>query len=353
MEKNRICFLSDFCYCEKDIKKKELLIKNYLSLKDDHEIEWNDNNPDYLFVNETFYYGKYSAKLRKMYNRIIKCNPVTIFVAGECIEPDFNVFDYAIVFDRNLKLENRVIRYPTFLRFRKSIFEKENKMTLEDAKKELNQKKYFCNFIYSNSMAHINRDKLFHEITKYKPVNSLGKHLNNFKINDEKIDSISDWRLQSIKLKGLHKFSIASENAAYNGYVSEKLITSLESHSIPIYFGDQTVNEEFNEKAFINFKLGDDWNELLERIKKIDNDDELWCKMICEPWQTEEQRIKSENEITNYYNFIDKLFEKKEFKKAEGFHPSNYRNAFKIWRGNEDKKIKYNRYKSKIKRLLK
>lgn len=334
MDKIKICFLEkNIVNLKTDKEKIDFFIK-YMSLEDKkYNFEWNEINPDYLFVNECIYYGSTQKEIKKMYNKIILNDPITIFVAGECIEPDLNIFDYAIVFDRHIFNSDRIIRIPYFVKFKNFIINDKNDIkNIEDAKNELSKKKAFCSFIYSNKRAHFMRDKLFNDISnKYKLVNSYGRHLKNTTITDKEVLNEKNFRLQSIKIKSLHKFSISSENATYDGYTSEKFITSLEAHSIPIYWGDKTIVEEFNENAFINANKYRTTDELIEVIKKIDNDDELWCKMIMEPWQSEEQEKKSKLDIDNYYKFIDNIFSKKEYKKPYGFHPNNYKQSFCKW----------------------
>lgn len=315
--------------------KKLSLALDYLKISLDqlkeYKLVYDEETPDYLFVTEGMYFGYDNKNVLKKFKKLYKTNPVTIFYSGECIEPDLNLFDYALVFDRDLKIGDRICRIPTFQHFEKSLFTDKNEITnAVQAKKELKKKKYFCNFIYSNSRAFERRDQLFSLISKYKKVNSLGKYLNNFSIDDDKINSIKDWRRQSIEIKRLHKFTIASENASYNGYVSEKILTSLQGHSIPIYWGDKSIEEEINPKAFINANKYTD-EDLIKKIEEIDNDDELFCKMIAEPWQTAKQLQQRKLEEQKYYEFIKLIFgqeKEKAYRKANGTANTYYLNYF-------------------------
>ena len=334
MKKKSILFLHGDIFDLNTTKDKINYFKNFFKLNEStiNNFTWNESNPDYLFVSEHLYYGKNSVKVKQKFLELQKTNPITIFVSGECIEPDFNLFDYAIVFDRNLEYSDRVIRIPFFAKFSKSIFEVENTIkTKNEAKKELNRKNRFCNFIYSNGNAHYMRDTIFHEINKYKKVDSLGNHLRNVEKFDPEVIKIKDWRLQSIKYKEPYKFSIASENASYPGYISEKIMTSFQAHTIPIYFGDPEIAKEFNGKAFINYHNYQSLEKMVDEIKKIDSNDDLWIKMISEPWITKDQ-IKIHKTIEKkYYDFFNRLInsDKKElYRKSEGFHPQNYRNNF-------------------------
>lgn len=316
-----------------DNEKIEYFI-NYFSINElikNYNIVYDEEKPDLLFVSEHLYYGKNTDLIKKKFIELQKNNPITIFVAGECIEPDFNLFDYAIVFDRSLSLDDRVIRIPILSKFRKSIFMKKNDIvSSDDARMLLKNKDKFCNFIYSNSNAHFMRDKLFYEISKYKQVDSLGSHLRNVNEFDPKLLEICDWRLQSIKYKENYKFSIASENAQYKGYVSEKILTSLQAHTVPIYFGDKEVGMDINKEAFIDVNDYDNFEDLIEVIKKVDEDDELWCKYISTPWFTSEQLEYHKHLEEKYYDFLEKLFSsdiESLRRTAIGFHPDNFRKA--------------------------
>lgn len=357
MKKVIINFLHPHIYKAINDEEKINVVRGLLGIQEkelDCEFVWGEEECDYLFVSESFYYGQYVKETRKKYNNILKrCNPIIIFHAGECIEPDFNLFDYAIVFDRNLKYDDRCCRMPTTLRFYKSIIIDKNYIdTKEKALEELKNKKYFCNFIYSNPDAHPNRDKLFYSLSKYKTVYSLGRHLNNFTIPKEELKNNDDWRKESIEIKSKFKFSIASENACYPGYTSEKIITSLEANTVPIYWGDPLIKLEFNEEAFINANDFSSFDELVEYIKEVDENDDLWSEIISKPWKTEKQ-IEDENiQIDNYKSFIKNIFMRDvlEGKRiAQGFHPNNYRNAFNEWENRKELKEIINRIKTKIK----
>jgi hypothetical protein len=70
---------------------------------------------------------------------------------------------------------DRHLRFPLYL-----LYKGYDQLTYKqiDKKTVLNRK--FCNFVYSNvSWADPFRDKFFHELSKYKSIDSGGRHLNN------------------------------------------------------------------------------------------------------------------------------------------------------------------------------
>ena len=258
---------------------------------------------------------------------------VTIFFAGECISPDFNIFDYAIVFDRHLKNGDRVGRKPTLSFYRASLFNEFIGKTI--SKEDLQKKTKFCNFLYSNGNANPCRDALFYELSKYKTVDSLGKHLNNTGRKPDR--GQREWRKSSITCREEYKFSIAAENACFLGYTSEKILSCLQAKTIPVYWGDPSISEELNPKAFINCHQYESFEEVVKEVEKIDNDDELYLQIVNEPWQTKEQIEKNIAADEAYHEFIRNIFtqEKQKAKRTfTGTHPDSYRywffNGFKI-----------------------
>ena len=51
-----------------------------------------------------------------------------------------------------------------------------------------------------------------------------------------------------------YKFSLAMENSNGDRYISEKLVESFISGTIPIYYGDYLIDEYINPRSFILIK---------------------------------------------------------------------------------------------------
>lgn len=275
----------------------------YLSIDDPEiceQLVWSPEKPDYLFVSEHIYKNEQCFREFCRYRK--DKNSIKVFHAGECVAPDLNLFDYAIVFDRDLRYEDRVVHQPMSLFFKKG--SKVNEITTKEEARALLPVRGFCNFIYSNALAHEMRDRLFYEIAQYKPVDSLGKHLRNKQVPK----LADDWFTDSVLQKGRYKFSIASENAQYKGYVSEKILSSFQAHTIPIYWGDPDITREWNPEAFIDVRAYDNFEALRERIRQIDEDDDLWAEIVSRPWKTPEQMQHQREEEEAYRQFMRNVF---------------------------------------------
>lgn len=79
-----------------------------------------------------------------------------------------------------------------------------------------------------------------------------------------------------------YKFSIAMENTEGDGYISEKIMDSFLSGTIPIYYGDYIIDEYINPKAFILIRGKKDMMQKINYIKTIDNNNKLYKKMLKE-----------------------------------------------------------------------
>lgn len=227
-------------------------------LKDRYNVIVTDEDPEYLI------YSVFGSDH-------LKYDCVRIFYTGECYTPIFNECDYAIGYDR-FSYGDRYIRVPNyaFTTFRKNYEAILQRRTF--TKEDLAKKTGFCSFVYSNLFAQDKRGIFFDLLSKYKRVDSGGRYKNNIG------GAVKD----KTEFQASHKFSIAFENCSFPGYTTEKIVDAFAAYTIPIYYGDPEVAKDFNPKAFINCHDYKDFDEVIEALKKIDNDDELYLSMINE-----------------------------------------------------------------------
>jgi len=269
-------------------------------LSADYAFEYDAAAPDYLFACEFNY--RCPERMAE-FLRLDNGRRVSVFFNGEAIAPDLNVFDYAVVFDRHLTSDERLVRVPATHRFDSDEDFGGREPWPADAR---GTERGFCSFIYCNPIAHPRRDQLFHLLNGYKRVDSLGPYLNNCGNVPDRTGC--DWRHSLVRQKRNYKFAIAAENARYEGYVTEKLCSSFRAHAVPIYWGDPSVAEEFNPAAFVNANGMTD-KALIEAVRRIDGDDALWAKMVSEPAQTPEQRQASERGVAHVRAFFERVFD--------------------------------------------
>lgn len=232
-------------------------------LTDRFNVELNSDSPDFLF------YSCYGFDF-------LNYNCPRIFYTGENLRPDFNLCDYAIGFD-HFEFEDRYLRFPNF-----ALFEGQFEKLTEQRNTSTTEKKYFCNFIYSNDRANPIRDQFFHHLNEYKKITSPGKHLNNANIEIGGRFS-ADWMFSKLEFQSKCKFTIAFENSSSPGYTTEKIMHAFLAGTIPIYWGNPKVTKDFNPEAFINYHDYNDLEKLKSQVIKIDQDKVKYEEMLSKP----------------------------------------------------------------------
>jgi len=197
-----------------------------------------------------------------------KC--IRIFYSAENLRPDFTGCDYAISFDYNK--DPRHYRLPLYALYMNDagIAEKlTTNLSREEALRIWRSKTKFCCMVVSNAGS-AKRLTFFKKLSLYKKVDSGGKVLNNTGGPvANKMEFIKDYR-----------FVIAFENTSHAGYTTEKIIEPLIADCIPLYWGDPKVTNEFNAHSFLWLSNNKTEEQLIEEIKRIDNDEEMAVKFL-------------------------------------------------------------------------
>lgn len=282
-----------------DSFKKYFILKDTL---DGVELVWDSKEPEYLFATEQIYSNKAMWNLfKELYSKCI----ISVFYTIEALSVDFNIFDIGFTYDNTIKGDRYCQVLPPEDYYVNWLKKAENDITDVEQARALLKDKQFCNFLYSNWRAHPYRDNLFFALCKYKHVDSLGRHLNNV---GQKGTGYMGHSSEVVGIKSAYKFSIACENAYFPGYTTEKMLSSLEAHTIPIYFGNKCASEDVNPTCFINCMDYNSLDEVVAKVREVDENDDIWCSMISQPWYLEEHIIRKQNRRNNYYTMFKKIF---------------------------------------------
>lgn len=267
MRKIRVKFV-DQCWDQQD--KANYL---YPLLAKHYDVELVEKDPEYLFCSV---FGRAH----------LKYDCVKIFFSGENLAPDFNWYDYAIGGDW-ITFGDRYLRVPLYAFYgaykrlvgvgegvgevsgsgRESI-EGES----SGSGRELVGRK-FCSFVVSNANADPIRDRFFARLSKYKPVDSGGRHLNN--VGGPVPDKLA--------FCAQYKFNIAFENSSYPGYTTEKIMEPLSVKSVPIYWGNPEIEREFSPACMVRVKDESDIERAVEEIIRLDRDDAAYLAKCRAP----------------------------------------------------------------------
>lgn len=269
---------------------------------------------------------------------------VRIFYTGENVRTDFNVADYGIDFDY-MEFGDRHLHLPLFA------------LGNIEQNRALNKRENFCAYIVTNGGERDNvllRELFFDKLSKYKKVDSGGRHRNNI---GHFVEDKHKW-LQN------YKFNLCFENSSYPGYLTEKLFDAYNAGCIPIYWGDTSLRVGFadnaggggfdisdnecidmrvpeiplhlieykiNPKAFINAHNFPNLNALLEEVKRIDNDDKAYEAMRNEPLFLDNFNPNEffEKKIFEFFDYIFSQGADLAFRRGVGQHLASYQHRIK------------------------
>lgn len=198
---------------------------------------------------------------------------IRIFFAGENERPNWDECDFAFTFDHTDHPDH--FRWPLFGIYgdcRRLVKQGDSAAALLAAKTK------FCNFVYSNPRCE-QRNRFYELLSKYKPIDAGGKLFNNVggRIRDK------------LEFIAAYKFTIAFENASHPGYTTEKIAEPMWAGSLPIYWGNPLIHQDFNPRGFINYFDYGSLEALVERVIEVDRNDELYLEYLRQPWFPQNQ----------------------------------------------------------------
>ena len=196
---------------------------------------------------------------------------VKIVIIGESYVPDFNQFDYAVGFD-DLTFGDRYLRLPLFA-FYSQFRELCSLPSPSSADLAPLARREFCSFVVSNDDGDPTRLEFFKRLSKYKPVASGGKLFNNVggRVPDKNA------------FISRYKFNIAFENSTVPGYTTEKVMEPLAVRSVPIYYGNPRIGEDFDPACMVRLASRDDMDRAIEEIVALDRDDDAYLAKLSVP----------------------------------------------------------------------
>lgn len=249
-------------------------------LKKKYNIVTDNKNPDYLICGCAG-------------NDYLKYDCPRIQFLGEAIAPDFNIYDYAIGFDY-INFGNRYLRCPLYVFQIKDFELAKEKHTWSD--EFYQNKSKFCNFIVSNGNGMPIREEFFHKLNEKRKVDSAGHYLNNMS-DGKPVENKLEFQKQ-------YKFSLAFENSIMDGYVTEKIVQAWAAGTIPIYYGGNNVELDFNEKAYIDVSKFSTVDDCIDYILYLDDNIEEYLKVVREPIIKSEYIIDYEEKVMKFFDYI-------------------------------------------------
>ena len=199
-------------------------------------------------------------------NNIKWTNCLRIYFTAERDIPDFNMCDYAIGLV-NIGNTERFLHFP-FYTFYNDLMRKYEQLTDIDVNKLLDRD--FCSVVVTDPYRNPYFFEFYKKLNNYKAIASGGRWNNN--VNGRVPDKLNFIRN--------YKFNIAFENMKVHGYVTEKIIEPLVARTIPIYWGSDSVRDEFGEGSYINISDFSSLDEAVEYIKEVDKNNKLYLDIL-------------------------------------------------------------------------
>jgi hypothetical protein len=286
-------FFSDFW---PDLIQNDNYFFNLLSLK--YNVVIDEVNPDIVF------HSVYTKNhLKYDMNKCIK-----ILYTGENRRPNFNESHYSVSFD--YMDDNRNYRLPLwaliFNWFDRPYNADRDHAYLHDIHSFLNKKLWsknkFCAFVVSNPNCSRRLD-FARKVASYKMIDCPGRIFTNVPPIMGRGDQV-----EKVEFLRDYKFNICFENSTHQGYCTEKIIHSMFMNTLPIYWGDPLVTNDFNKDSFLNSHDFQSDGHLLEKIIELDNNPTKYKEIMEQPWFIDNKIpdfIKPESVLSFFEKIID------------------------------------------------
>jgi len=206
---------------------------------------------------------------------------VRVFYTGENVAADWHSTDWAFTFEHSDHPRHfRLPHWPFYVDPRRLV--KPSNDGAPDVEAFLAARGRFCGFVVSNPLCKT-RNEFFRRLSRYRRVDAGGRLFNNLggRVADKRA-FLSECR-----------FTIAFENESHPGYTSEKVAEPMLTGTIPIYWGDPLVGNDFDTRSFLSFhdtppgpgvSVSAALDTLVERVVAVDRDPDMLATMLARPW---------------------------------------------------------------------
>ncbi len=225
---------------------------------------------------------------------------VKIFLTGENHAADLNHFDYALTHEP--VEDDRRHRFPYWQSgplFNPAIRELAVHQPEPISADELAaEQRDFCAFICRNDVCR-KRNNLVRHLNALRKVNCAGPFMNNVGF------LLPKGGTHKFDYQRKHYFSVAYENEAATGYQTEKILDALLSRSIPLYWGNPRVEDEFNPDAFVHARRFASEKALIRHILELAEDPVRMAAIINAPrFRDPEVLDKAEKALIDFFSRI-------------------------------------------------
>jgi hypothetical protein len=246
--------------------------------------------PDLIYTN-----NQYDADLvvTSVFGYVQTDSRKTLAYIGENVRPSFVGYNYSLSFDGD-SYGGRNHRLPLwYARLAWDGFEQKPrhdnhhnhgyeqlipiKQLTQPRKLDIKAKDKFCVLIANNPEGL--RINLYNSISEYKQVDGYGNMFGN------------PLRKSKFAILPEYKFCLCPENSIYDGYITEKLIDAYAGLTVPIYSGDVSVVDDFNDGAYINYQFVRNMDALVKKVMRTDQALEIYKTTYEQPLLIKEPKL--------------------------------------------------------------
>lgn len=210
-----------------------------------------------------------------------------LFFTGEFIPPEVKFFDYSFSFAPPSETNYYLPLYRIYGDYPRLF-------TPRTVTEEEWSSKRPIATVFSNRACSF-RNWTFHRLNKDVGVGSGGRAYNNVGGPVEnKRDFLANYR-----------FSLAFENSSWPGYTTEKLVEAYCSRTVPLYWGDSSIHQVFNSRAFLSLRGKADYPRFLESIREASTNYEAY-RLLFEAPLFPENREPSFLKEDSILDFMDR-----------------------------------------------
>lgn len=255
----------------------ERLLKRY-NIESREFYRTNEDGADVLFISV---FGHLQSDKKEKYKNTRKVfytgeNTITKYNKGINRDCDLNLTFSTTTECNNIRFPVWILNLITDIPFRKNedFFKKDYFIELSKLILTPKNTNKFCCYVASRHMNF--RQDFLKKICNYKKVDSAGGAYNNY-------GSIKPGCQAKTNFQKDYKFAMAFENRVADGYTTEKILHAYMSNCIPIYWGNDNVELDFNKETMICVRDYGSVEQAIEYIKKVDNDEELYNSYMNKP----------------------------------------------------------------------
>ena len=199
---------------------------------------------------------------------------VTFFVPTELWWPPLAQYDYSFGFlhlqaPRYRRLPNYALEHAAAALIKPPDF----------AEQVLDERREFCSFVVSNGNPRrtFQRIYFFQALHAQRRVSSGGRMFNNCGPLPPDFNALDDFIRR-------HRMHIAIENKAWRGYCTEKIASAMAAGAIPLYWGDPSVEQDFNPASFVHLRHFPDLLAARDHVLRLADDRDAQARLLREPW---------------------------------------------------------------------